>query len=698
MNSVFSIMFVLMILNCNAIAQTIYPEVFGQNAWMPDSIGSNVYNGKLHSVWPKVANSGTRTVRFGGIAADRDDPSFYQYLKLVDSLRLHGLEPLMQVPFYNNKFTAEHAASIVNYLNIVHNRNVRYWVIGNEPDNSYGYVNSAQVAPYIKEFASAMKAIDPSIKLIGPETAWYNPTILDGLTNPGGPYDITGKDESGNFYIDVISFHSFPFSGRQRRNEIIEYLGEKNSFRQRLVILNERIKSCNLYHNRTGDDLLTAAITEANINWKNAQHDDLNGVSASSFIAGQYWAELIGVALKNKIRFLNFWSTIEGNELGYLDQVNSLPKPTYHHFKMIADNMNGGYCDGKDNNSNIKTFGSKNENEISVVIMNQDQFANFSYLLKLDTASASTNKPLVIYINAGISVLYEDEIPKESTVILVFNSSGQLIKKCLYRLSDEATAGSSPTCLFSEELPEAVITAAGPTNFCKGGNVLLSANNGDGLNYQWRKNGESITGETNSIYQANMSGNYSVQVSNAIGTSTSNIISVTVVDSVASISISTPDTSICQGIATSFSAQVVNGGTSPVFQWKINESNVGVNSPTFSSTNLSDQDKVLCVLTSNQLCTENPQISSNSITMNITVINAVISALGPTTFKPGGSVVLQAQIETGSFYQWYNNGRVISGEINSSYTAKKSGDYKVKITKNDCSAFSNSIKVMARKN
>ena len=192
-----------------ARSQNISQNFFGQSAWMPFSVGSAIYNGKLDSQWKKVNDSGANIIRYGGVAVDNDKPSNLQYLSIIDSIRSNGMEPVMLVSFYNNKYTASQAAETVEFINITSNRNVKYWVIGNEPDNSYGYVNSAQVADYIRKFSFAMKKKDSSIKIIAPETSWYNKNILDGLTTPGGINDITGKDSFGNFIVDIISFHIY---------------------------------------------------------------------------------------------------------------------------------------------------------------------------------------------------------------------------------------------------------------------------------------------------------------------------------------------------------------------------------------------------------------------------------------------------------------------------------------------------------
>jgi len=77
--------------------------------------------------------------------------------------------------------------------------------------------------------------------------------------------------------------------------------------------------------------------------------------------------------------------------------------------------------------------------------------------------------------------------------------------------------------------PIATNTAGGPTTFCQGGSVVLSANAGAGLTYQWRIGASDIAGATNSTYTATTSGTYRVRVTGSNGCSKlSNAITVTV--------------------------------------------------------------------------------------------------------------------------------------------------------------------------
>lgn len=74
----------------------------------------------------------------------------------------------------------------------------------------------------------------------------------------------------------------------------------------------------------------------------------------------------------------------------------------------------------------------------------------------------------------------------------------------------------------------ATVAAAGPTTFCYGNSVTLNASPAGGsYTYQWRKNGNNISGAVASSFMANSAGNYDVVISNGC-VSTSNVITVTV--------------------------------------------------------------------------------------------------------------------------------------------------------------------------
>ncbi len=128
--------------------------------------------------------------------------------------------------------------------------------------------------------------------------------------------------------------------------------------------------------------------------------------------------------------------------------------------------------------------------------------------------------------------------------------------------------GSNSTCnTIGCTPPTASITAGGPTTFCTGGNVVLSATTVTGYSYQWQLNSTDITGETNSSYTATGSGSYTCVVSNACGNATSGAISVTVNTGVTPIINNlTGPTYLCPGNTYSYSVTNFAGTT---YNWSV---------------------------------------------------------------------------------------------------------------------------------
>jgi hypothetical protein len=79
--------------------------------------------------------------------------------QFIELCRAVGAEPRITV---NLNQPAQLAADWVNYTNIQHDYNVIYWLLHDEP---YFYMTAAVYASKVNEFAAAMKAVDPTIKI-----------------------------------------------------------------------------------------------------------------------------------------------------------------------------------------------------------------------------------------------------------------------------------------------------------------------------------------------------------------------------------------------------------------------------------------------------------------------------------------------------------------------------------------------------
>jgi hypothetical protein len=461
----------------------ISPRLFGVNAWMPYRVGAAIKNGQLGSKWTDVQQSRARSMRYGGIAVDEADPAWVendptppatlcppdpsrqstmkQYADMVDSMRNIGVEPILQVPVFADSSTpptAQDAADIVRCINVTLQKGVKYWSIGNEPDLAYGWNTASEagnIASYMRSFAAAMKLVDPTIKIVGPETAWYNWNVLNELTG-GGSNDILGKVPQKNYYyLDLISFHIYGWPKKEADGTLTwptrdQVIGNLASFDSNLAELTQRVSGRNSALGRTGDDALRIAVTEANINWQNPGNDNLDGVGGKSFLGGQYWAEMLGIAMQHGVDSLNFWSVIEGSNVsqdkGYLctQQCSSPYHPSYHHFEMLAEHFRGNAllpADGVsfDNVTEVKTFAAKDVDQIAVILINQHASASYDYVVRLNGDAVSA--PLKVNIPAGVVAQTTGTLANQSTILLVFDSAGALKKKIEYKRNP----GSTPT-------------------------------------------------------------------------------------------------------------------------------------------------------------------------------------------------------------------------------------------------------------
>ncbi|MEI7726806.1 MAG: LamG-like jellyroll fold domain-containing protein, partial [Bacteroidota bacterium] len=130
------------------------------------------------------------------------------------------------------------------------------------------------------------------------------------------------------------------------------------------------------------------------------------------------------------------------------------------------------------------------------------------------------------------------------------------------------------------------------------------------------------------------------------------------------ISIGASANTVCQGTTVTYTATIENGGTTPVFQWKINGNNVGTSTPTYSYCP-ANNDVITCILTSNATCITGNTDTSNVITMIVNPISPVgisISASGDTLCQGTPVTFTASATNTGSdpTYAWYVNGTLMS--------------------------------------
>jgi hypothetical protein len=159
-------------------------------------------------------------------------------------------------------------------------------------------------------------------------------------------------------------------------------------------------------------------------------------------------------------------------------------------------------------------------------------------------------------------------------------------------------------------IPTATITS--PSNsFCTGGSVLLSANTGTGLTYQWSNAAGTIVTATNATYTATAAGTYTVTVSNGTCSATSTGKAITV-NAIPTATITSPSNSFCTGGSVLLSA---NTGTGLTYQWSNAAGTIA--SPT-NATYTATAAGTYTVTVSNGTCSATSAPTTITVTASIT--------------------------------------------------------------------------------
>lgn len=239
-------------------------------------------------------------------------------------------------------------------------------------------------------------------------------------------------------------------------------------------------------------------------------------------------------------------------------------------------------------------------------------------------------------------------------------------------------------------LPVSVTISASDNNICTGTSVTFTAtptNGGATPSYQWFVNGNPVGSNSSTFTSASLNNgdqvNVSLTSSLSCGTgspATSNTVTMNVsTASPVSVSASVSANPACSGDMLTFTATLVNGGSSPAYQWFLNGTPVGSNAPTYSYQYFDNGDQVWVQLTSSSSCASGNPATSAPVTMAINPLP--VYDLGPDQqLCPGSQVVLDPGVANAT-YAWS------TGESTPSITVSTSGTYSVSVTQNGCTAF-----------
>jgi hypothetical protein len=292
----------------------------------------------------KAYDSGVTILRFpGGSWGDQNNVTPLQIDQIMSFAGQLGATILFSVRLLDG--TPEQAAEMVRYTNIEKKYDVQYWNIGNEPTLYDGVLRNRgetyDVSRFNQEwrmFAEAMKEVDPTIKLVGPEINQFSHDPTPGATTNFDEWDETWMVEflkANGDLVDVVSFHRYPFpssriSGAPSFDEL-----RLNAQEWDRIFVHAR----ELIHEHTGRDL-PLAVTEFN----SAYDKSLGGETTPDSHYNAIWmANVLGSMIENGVFMANQWyltAKAGYGGLGLIAQADVFPSYyTYQMYKNFGNEL-----------------------------------------------------------------------------------------------------------------------------------------------------------------------------------------------------------------------------------------------------------------------------------------------------------------------------------------------------------------------
>ena len=292
--------------------------------------------GPMHAVvlemMPLVEEAGFTVLRFpGGAWTDTVDIQPFQIDQLMAFAKQVGAMPIVSVRLLGGK--PETAANLVRYANIEKKYGITYWSIGNEPtiytelkQADYDYTTENLNKDW-RPIAEAMKAVDPTIKLMGPEASQWNDNYENTQKDSAGRHWVIEFLKANGDLLDVVSVHRYPMYSPSNGPVTVQQLRENTRKWTGEV---EYLRS--LIREYVGRDL-PIAFTEVNSDPSPVM---LQEASPDSFYNAIWYADVLGQLMTADVFMVNQWVISQRSTGLGLFKGNEV-RPTYYVFPLYKN-------------------------------------------------------------------------------------------------------------------------------------------------------------------------------------------------------------------------------------------------------------------------------------------------------------------------------------------------------------------------
>ena len=252
--------------------------------------------------------------------------------------------------------TPEAAAKLVHYANVEKGYNIRYWSIGNEP-NLYKNYSVEQLNEDWRPIAEAMRAVDPTIILMGPEVSQYPPTADPKEYQAPLREWVRSFLKANGDLDDIVSIHRYPFP-KQTNGSVTAADLRANVTEWDTLVPDLR----SVIKDATGHDL-PVALTEVNSNW------DFGASITDTPYHAVWWADVLGRLIRQQVEIVNYWAlSAQESSLGLLSRYN--PRPAYYVYllyKQFGTDLLGSSSSDQDITI---TAAKKDDGSLTLMVVN----------------------------------------------------------------------------------------------------------------------------------------------------------------------------------------------------------------------------------------------------------------------------------------------------------------------------------------
>lgn len=265
----------------------------------------------------------------GGNWGDENSVTEWMVDEYIDLCRAVGAEPCIHVRLFGG--SADEAANLVRYTNITKQYAVKYWAIGNEPDLFVKKRGASRytVADYATDFVvyrQAMKAVDPTIIVMGPEISQFD-------ADERYPVDATGEPWLRGFVqrvpdIEMLSWHRYPFGAQPVTRAQLQRDPHAwvDSVAKTRAIMRTYL-----------DHEVPIAITEANSDWSGRVDRD---TGTNSYANALWWSDVMARLIQARCEIIAHFcmGAIQAQGIGMFGPVsyNSGPLPIFESYRLFA--------------------------------------------------------------------------------------------------------------------------------------------------------------------------------------------------------------------------------------------------------------------------------------------------------------------------------------------------------------------------